>query len=76
MPPDTPYDAGLLFAQIVATLVARKHPKAATVERSLKARGRRIYVDYLQNSLGQDAGERLQRARERLRRRLDAADVG
>jgi bifunctional non-homologous end joining protein LigD len=52
MPRDTPYDAGLLYAQIVATLVARKHPKAATVERSLKARGRRIYVDYLQNGLG------------------------
>jgi bifunctional non-homologous end joining protein LigD len=45
----TPYEAGLLFAQIVATMVARKHPKAATVERSVAARGRRIYVDYLQN---------------------------
>jgi len=52
MPRDTPYGAGLLYAQIVATLVARKHPKAATVERSLKARGQRIYVDYLQNGLG------------------------
>ena len=52
MPPDTPYDAGLLFCQIVATMVSRKHPKAATVERSVKARGKRIYVDYLQNILG------------------------
>ena len=52
MPPDTPYGAGLLFCQIVATLVAKKHPKAATVERSIAARGRRIYVDYLQNILG------------------------
>jgi bifunctional non-homologous end joining protein LigD len=52
MPPRTPYGAGLLFAQIVATLVARKHPKAATVERSIKERGQRIYVDYLQNILG------------------------
>ncbi len=52
MPPETPYGAGLLFAQIVATLVARKHPKAATVERSLKARGRRVYVDFMQNGLG------------------------
>jgi bifunctional non-homologous end joining protein LigD len=41
MPPQTPYGAGLLFAQIVATMVARKHPKAATVERSLEARGQR-----------------------------------
>ena len=52
MPPGTPYDAGLLFCQIVATMVAKKHPKAATVERSLTARGRRIYVDYLQNTQG------------------------
>jgi bifunctional non-homologous end joining protein LigD len=52
MPGDTPYGAGLLYAQIVATLVARKHPKAATIERSLKARGQRIYVDYMQNGLG------------------------
>src|SRR5882672_398318 len=52
MPPSTPYAAGLLFAQIVATTVASKHPRLATIERSLKARGRRIYVDYMQNALG------------------------
>src|SRR5258705_10418960 len=52
MPPSTPYAAGLLFAQIVATTVAARHPKEATIERSLKARGRRIYVDYMQNALG------------------------
>jgi len=52
MPAGTPYDAGLLYAQIVATMVARKHPKQATVERSLAARGRRIYVDFMQNSRG------------------------
>ena len=52
MPPGTSYQAGLLFCQIVATVVSRKHPKVATVERSLKARGRRVYVDYLQNSRG------------------------
>ncbi len=52
MPPDTPYEAGLLFCQIVATRVAGKHPKLATVERSLKARGNRIYVDYMQNARG------------------------
>ena len=52
MPPDTPCAAGLLFCQIVATIVARKHPEAATIERALKARGRRVYVDYLQNVHG------------------------
>jgi bifunctional non-homologous end joining protein LigD len=52
MPADTPYSAGLLFCQIVATMVARRHPRLATVERSIKARGSRIYVDYLQNIRG------------------------
>ena len=52
MPPGTSYDSGFLFAQIVATMVANQHPKQTTVERSIKARGRRIYVDYMQNVLG------------------------
>jgi bifunctional non-homologous end joining protein LigD len=52
MPPQTTYEAGLLFAQIIATMVAERHPKEATIERSVKARGRRIYVDYMQNALG------------------------
>jgi bifunctional non-homologous end joining protein LigD len=50
--PGTPYESGLLFCQLVATLVAEKHPKAATVERAVKARGSRVYVDYLQNIEG------------------------
>jgi bifunctional non-homologous end joining protein LigD len=52
MPPGTPYDAGVLFCQIIATVVAQKHPKTATVERSVRVRGRRVYVDFLQNILG------------------------
>src|SRR5581483_8863638 len=52
MPPKTLYEAGLLFCQIVATVVAQKHPKVATVERSVKARGKRVYVDFLQDILG------------------------
>jgi bifunctional non-homologous end joining protein LigD len=52
LPARTPYDAGLLYCQIVATRVARRHSQAATVERSVKSRGRRIYVDYLQNIRG------------------------
>ena len=52
MPPGTRYDAGLIYCQIVATLVAEKHPTLATVERSVAARGNRIYVDYLQNIQG------------------------
>jgi bifunctional non-homologous end joining protein LigD len=52
MPRGTPFQAGLLYAQIVATMVARKHPRHATVERSVAARGRRVYVDYMQNMRG------------------------
>jgi bifunctional non-homologous end joining protein LigD len=52
MPSETSYEAGLLFAQIVATVVSHKHPKVATVERAVRARGNRVYVDCLQNIPG------------------------
>jgi bifunctional non-homologous end joining protein LigD len=52
LPSQTTYESGLLFAQLIATTVAERHPKEATIERSVKARGRRIYVDYMQNALG------------------------
>jgi bifunctional non-homologous end joining protein LigD len=52
MPHGTPYDTGLIFCQIIATIVAGKHPAAATVERAVQARGRKVYVDYLQNIQG------------------------
>jgi bifunctional non-homologous end joining protein LigD len=50
--PGTPYEAGQIFCQIVATVVATKHPKVATVTRSVHARGQKVYVDYLQNIEG------------------------
>ena len=52
LPPRTPYDAGLLFCQIVATVVVHTHPKVATIERAVRARGKRVYIDCLQNILG------------------------
>lgn len=52
LPPGTPYDAGMLFCQIVATVVVQKHPKVATIERTVKARGKTVYIDCLQNILG------------------------
>jgi bifunctional non-homologous end joining protein LigD len=52
LPAGTPYDAGMLFCQIVAAVVVHKHPKLATVERSVSARGKRVYIDCLQNILG------------------------
>ena len=52
LPPHTPYEAGMIFCQIIATVVAQKHPKEATVERMVKKRGKQVYVDYLQNIPG------------------------
>jgi bifunctional non-homologous end joining protein LigD len=53
LPPGTPYEAGMLFCQIVATMVATGHPKVATVQRMVNRRkDGTIYVDYLQNIQG------------------------
>ncbi|MBA3405913.1 MAG: hypothetical protein H0U13_14740 [Gemmatimonadaceae bacterium] len=53
LPPGTPNEAATLVAQIIATRVTEAHPKVATIERSVKARGgTTIYVDYLQNIIG------------------------
>jgi bifunctional non-homologous end joining protein LigD len=49
----TPYDAGMIFCQILATVVASRHPKVATIERMVKRRRRgTVYIDYLQNIYG------------------------
>jgi bifunctional non-homologous end joining protein LigD len=52
LPDQTPYEAGRIFCQIIATSVAHKHPTAATIVRSVRSRGRQVYVDYLQNVRG------------------------
>jgi len=53
LPKGTPYEAGMLFCQIIATMIAAKHPKVATVERMVRRRkDGTIYVDYLQNIQG------------------------
>jgi bifunctional non-homologous end joining protein LigD len=53
LPPHTSYESGQLFCQIVATVVASRHPKVATVERTVARRPRgTVYIDYLQNIMG------------------------
>ena len=53
LPPHTSYESGLIFCQIVATVVASRHPKVATVERTVARRPRgTVYVDFLQNIMG------------------------
>jgi bifunctional non-homologous end joining protein LigD len=65
LPPRTPTDAATIVAQMIATKVAEAHPKEATIERSVKARGAAtVYVDYLQNIKGKTvAGAYCVRAR-------------
>ncbi len=41
------------FAQIIASLVNEQLPQTTSLERSLKKRGNKIYIDYLQNRSGQ-----------------------
>jgi len=53
LPKGATYDTGQVLCQIVATIVATKHPRVATVERWVKKRPKgTVYVDYLQNILG------------------------
>ena len=54
LPEGSSYETGVLFCQIVATIVASKHPKVATVERMVKRRkDGTVYVDFLQNRRSQ-----------------------
>ncbi len=53
LPPGTPYEVGMIFCQIVATVVAARHPEAATVERMVRRRAAdAVYIDTLQNIYG------------------------
>ena len=53
LPPGSPYEAGMIFCQIVATVVAAAHPRAATIERMVRSRSAdAVYIDYLQNIYG------------------------
>lgn len=47
------YQQASSFAQIIATMTHEQLPKTTSLVRSLEKRGQKIYVDYLQNSMGQ-----------------------
>jgi bifunctional non-homologous end joining protein LigD len=47
------YETVKSFAEVVAHLVTEQLPETTTLERSLSKRGPRIYMDYLQNRIGQ-----------------------
>jgi bifunctional non-homologous end joining protein LigD len=53
MRPGTPFEAGLLFCRLIASVVAGRHSDAATVERAVKRRpASAVYLDCLQNGFG------------------------
>ena len=47
------YDQSRMFAETISRIVAMQHPDSFTVERNPNQRGRRVYLDYLQNARGQ-----------------------
>ena len=47
------YESVKIFAQIIAREVQSKLPNTTTLERSIKKRNHKIYIDYLQNRKGQ-----------------------
>lgn len=47
---DHPQATGL--GELLARVIAQRHPRKATVERNVAARRGRVYVDYLQNGFG------------------------
>ncbi|WP_432671734.1 DNA ligase D [Flavobacterium sp. SM2513] len=47
------YESVLLFAELIAREVHFRLPQTTTLERSIKKRNHKIYIDYLQNRKGQ-----------------------
>lgn len=48
-----PYDQAKEFAHIIAIMIHEHLPELTSIERMIKKRGDRIYIDYLQNAKGQ-----------------------
>ena len=51
--PQYTYENARMFCEMVARFVAKDHKDIATVERVVSQRGKRVYIDYLQNHQGQ-----------------------
>ena len=47
------YDEARTFTQLICTLINEELPDLTSMERNLKKRGKKIYLDYLQNRRGQ-----------------------
>jgi bifunctional non-homologous end joining protein LigD len=51
--PDHTYAETAAFAEAVGRILLRAHPSIVTLERLVGKRGRKVYIDYLQNRRGQ-----------------------
>lgn len=51
--PEYTYEQARTFCEGVARFVANDHKDIATVERVVSQRGRKVYIDFLQNHIGQ-----------------------
>jgi bifunctional non-homologous end joining protein LigD len=47
------FDQSRSLGHLIGWMLAREHPRLATIDRPLRDRGGKVYVDYLQNAHGQ-----------------------
>ena len=50
--PGTTYETGRLLTELIARLVSSAHPDLTTVQRAIAKRGKRVYLDFMQNRKG------------------------
>ncbi|HEX2463273.1 MAG TPA: DNA ligase D, partial [Thermoanaerobaculia bacterium] len=47
------YQQSQLIGELISRVIMREHPKISTIERVIKKRGKKVYLDYMQNGHGQ-----------------------
>ena len=47
------YQQSQLIGELLSRVIVREHPKISTIERAIKKRNRKVYLDYMQNGHGQ-----------------------
>ena len=49
----TNYQQSQLIGELISRVIVREHPGISTIERVIKKRGKKVYLDYMQNGHGQ-----------------------
>ena len=47
------YQQSQLIGELLSRVVVREHPEISTIERVIKKRNQKVYLDYMQNGHGQ-----------------------